>query len=102
MMAPPPVFTMLRAASCEQRNTPRRLTAITLSQSSSAMSRKGLLLSMPALFTRMSIAPNSRSIPANIVSISRSLLTSAYIATAWPPVDLMSATILSAASRWDR
>src|SRR5437773_4834549 len=55
-----------RTASREHRKAPRRLTFITASHCVVVISWNGAFLSMPALLTRMSIVPNSRTAAVNI------------------------------------
>jgi len=56
--------------------------------------------STPAELTRIVGAPNASRALANTASTAFSSRTSAAMATARPPADAISATILSAASRW--
>ena len=46
-----------RQKTCEQSHSPRRLTSVRRVHWSSVRSRKGTMVSMPALLTRMSMGP---------------------------------------------
>ena len=62
MMRPERAFIMPRMTERDRRNTPRRLVAITSSNSSSFMRMVMLSRVMPALLTNIATAPTSSSI----------------------------------------
>ena len=62
ILPPAPLSSMYCPASCESRNTAVRLTAISSFQASSGYESAGALRMTPALFTRMSIEPNSAKV----------------------------------------
>src|SRR6266550_3374547 len=83
MMRPP--SRRCRAASCVATNKPRTLMAISFSKSSSENCSMGAKIPVPALFTRISMAPN---VPMVLATASRTALVSAasaLIASAFPP-----------------
>ena len=79
---------------------PRKLIAITLSQRSGVDSTNGISTSHPALFTRMSIGPSSRSTRSAAAIASSSLVTSRATAIADAPAARISAAACSAESNW--
>src|SRR5487761_783593 len=74
--------------------------AIILSQVSGMLSINGSSLSHPALFTRISIGPSSRSTRAAAASASSNFVTSSFTAIAFAPSARNSAAVRSAASVW--
>src|SRR5262245_13817310 len=100
MMRPPPWPRMTRAAACEHRNTPVRLTRTTRSHSSSVIASVALTTFTPALLIRTSSRPPPKRAACAIpVSTLMAEPTSRPIAQAWPPVAAMaSATDLAEAS----
>src|SRR5262249_27669266 len=58
----------------------------------------GVVKLPPALATRISIGPNSRSIVQRMASISLNLVTSPVTCLAWPPVCAMSVNAAASAS----
>ena len=79
-----------RTASRAHRNAPRRLTFITVSHCAAVISWNGAFRSMPALLTRMSMVPNSRTAAANIACTCASSPTSAWTAIARAPAARIS------------
>src|SRR5512139_3663863 len=78
MMRPQRAFIMPRITARERRNTDFRLVSMTSSQSASFMRSARLSRVMPALLTRIAIAPTSFSISASAASvcaISRTFIT---------------------------
>jgi hypothetical protein len=76
---------MLGITACMHRNAPLRLTAIVTSKSCSVSSSTVRTRPTPALFTRMSIGPSSRSTLFTISATSDALDTSAGNAHALQP-----------------
>src|SRR5437870_7413908 len=91
---------MTRAAACEHRNTPVRLTRTTRSHSSSVIASVALTTFTPALLIRTSSRPPPKRAACAIpVSTLVAEPTSRPMAQAWPPVAVMpSATDLAEAS----
>src|SRR5438034_115198 len=91
---------MTRAAACEHRNTPVRLTRTTRSHSSSVIASVALTTFTPALLIRTSRRPPPKRAACAIpVSTLMAEPTSRPMAQAWPPVAAMpSATDLAEAS----
>ena len=79
MIAPDrPAATMRFATAWAQKQVPFRLTPSTKSQSLSRSSRNGMRGNTPALLTKTSIGPSSRSTAATIASTSANCATSAF------------------------
>src|SRR5229473_7903496 len=62
ILPPVPFCSMCQPASCERRNTAVKFTAISSSQNSVGYSEAGALRITPALFTRVSMEPNSATV----------------------------------------
>src|SRR5258707_272118 len=62
--------------TCEHSHSPRRLTSVSRVHCSSVSSRNGTIVSMPALFTRMSSGPSSCQALSIMASTSTRLATS--------------------------
>ena len=75
------------------RNGPRRLTSITLSQSSSVILNSIASRVIPALFTSTVGSPSSAAIRSTAVFTSSVLLTSQPTASARPPAFSISFTV---------
>ena len=69
MMRPARAFIMPRMTPRDKRNTPRKLVAMTASKSSSFMRMLKPSRVMPALLTKIAIAPSSFSIFASTASV---------------------------------
>src|SRR5207247_9469323 len=74
------------AASCVATNNPRTLMAISFSKSSSENCSMGAKMPVPALFTRISMAPNVPMVLATASRTASVSAASALIASAFPPV----------------
>src|SRR5919204_4413772 len=80
-IAPPPRRFMYGMAVREQRNTAVKLRSTTASHSARESSVAGLRLARPALFTRRSMLPCSRSACAKAPATTRSSVTSLPVLT---------------------
>src|SRR5581483_4643774 len=93
MIDPPvPFATMRRAAAWPTRNTPSRLTDITLRHSSSLVRVKKAPDGMPALLTRMVMGPSADSAWPTARSTEARSVTSMATAAASPPPWRISAS----------
>ena len=90
MTRPDRLRTMAGATWRHMRNAPRRFVAMTVSQSSGFIRRIRPSRVIPALFTRMSIAPCRSRIPFTAVSTEAGSATS--IATPSAPRPIASAS----------
>jgi hypothetical protein len=85
-----PPSAKFRAASCNANKAPLTLIAKTRSKFSSVTSAIGSACpEIPALLTKISMCPNCSRVSLNNWRISETLLTSACIATARPPKDVI-------------
>ena len=85
-MAPPPPASMALTSACMHRNTPSRLTAITVRHSSAASSPTGAIAPLtPAQFTAASRDPWAATIPSTTVRAAVGSATSRLTASAAPP-----------------
>src|SRR5262245_19739709 len=85
MMLPRFAATMCRSTTWLAKKTPLALTASSRSQSASVTSAVCIDLWMPALFTRMSMRPNSATVRSAIACRSASRVTSVRTARARRP-----------------
>src|SRR5262245_57089275 len=95
-----PSASARRQNTCEQSHAPRRLTSVSRVHWSSVSSRNGTIVSMPALFTRMSIGPSSFQTRSIIGSTSVRFETSPGTAIARVPIDVIDRTTSSACDRF--
>src|SRR5919198_5664802 len=96
-IAPPPRRFRYGMAVREHRNTAGRFRSTTACHSSRVSSVAGLRLARPALFTRISTPPCSRSACAKAAATARSSVTSQPVAmssaTTWAPCSPKSPTV---------
>ena len=85
MILPEPCLSMCRPACCIRRKTLVRFTSITASQSSSEYSAAGARRIMPALLTRISIAPKCPTVSSTSRAQTSGKPTSPTSATAFAP-----------------
>ena len=81
------------------RKAPSRWMASSFFQSAKGKSTSGFTIWMPALLTRMSMRPYLVMVSATPFSTSASSVTFMATAKASPPLALISAAVLAAASR---
>src|SRR5205085_1121576 len=93
---PPPRSSITRAAACEKRKTPVRLTSTTFCQPSSGIPSAGAPQAVPALFTSTSSEPSSPSVRETTVCTSSGSRTSQRSASVRTP---SSASSRAAASQ---
>src|SRR6266550_5580578 len=99
MIRPRRCSRMRRVACRVQLKVPFRWTAMTASHSSSVMLKIMRSRRMPALFTRMSIAPNSLTAVSTMRSAAGKSATLSALATALPPRARIASTTSSATRR---
>src|ERR1700686_677776 len=92
MILPPPAAFIARWTACEHRNALVRLVLITLSHSAISSACGGLRILMPALLTRMSIRPRSRTVRSTMAATASLSVTSVATEIALTPRALSSAT----------
>src|SRR5580704_16815005 len=93
-----PAATACRQKTWEQSHSPRRLMLTRSTHCWSVNSRKGTMVSIPALFTNTSTGPSSFSARVNIASTCERSLTSASTAIARRPLLLTHAATAQAFS----
>ncbi len=96
-ITPPLRSTMPGNTAREHRNGPRKLTAITRSQSETATSVTEPPIQIPATFARMSIGPKPDTEAATPSVTDTSSATSICTASARPPIALICWAVLLAA-----
>src|SRR5213080_3934350 len=99
MIRPRRCSRMRRVACRVQLKVPFRWTPMTASHSSSLMLKIMRSRRMPALFTRMSIAPNSLTAVSTMRSAAAKSATLSALATARPPRARIASTTSSATRR---
>jgi hypothetical protein len=96
-IAPARRRSILRETARQVRKAPRRFVSITCAQSSSVMRAMSVSRVMPALLTRTSISPRSRSTVSTSPATSAASATSA--ATVIPPTSPATSSAASLPAR---